>query len=108
MKKLTKSAREKMEKTLGISLDDYKEACKHFSRDTKNYMELNNSKFYVTGNGGDGIISSGYWCETCDNSEDGISVEWAFHLSAREIEKRARDEYIYEYNTYIECIEDNL
>ena len=73
-------------------LNEYVKCCKHFSHDTAEYMRLRNNMMYVTGRG----ESSPYWNETCDNANDGVNLEWAFHLSDEEIETFAPQELLQE------------
>lgn len=61
-------------------LETYKEACKKFSHETAEWRDLDNNKMYVA--------TGSTWCETCDNCENGLNCEWAFHKTPEQIEAR--------------------
>lgn len=66
------------------SVEKYAEICKKFATETADWGGLDEYKFYTT----DGSS----WTETADNSNNGVDVSWAFHLSAVEIEQRAAEQ----------------
>lgn len=101
-KKLTKEIKENAEKVLGISLEEYVEACKQFAQDTKEYMDLNPRNFYATGHGGDHAQYSAYWYASNDWNQGGVAVEWAFNKKAQKIEE---DAWWYYMNAYEEALD---
>lgn len=70
-----------------MTVKEYTDSCIKFSKDTKSWFELYNDHFYTTG-------SSSYWEETVDNAVGGIYIDWAFHLSVKEIRERAPQEFV--------------
>ena len=58
--------------------------CKKFSSDTADWNSLTDTQFYTT--------RGSEWTETPDNAHNGIDISWAFHLTDKEIDKRATDE----------------
>lgn len=64
-----------------MTLNEYTKCCIDFAEDTKSFGSLSEYHFYTTG-----YFS---WVESSDNSNNGISVRWAFHETEEEIRKKA-------------------
>lgn len=67
------------------SVKKYAEICKKFSADTAKWGSLYDFKYYTTCGDDD-------WEETCDNPNNGVYINWAFQLSAEEIEHQAAEQ----------------
>ena len=62
----------------------YANCCKKFAADTRDWQHYDEYEFYST----DGPFD---WYESCDNDKGGLDVKWAFHMTAREIERGIRN-----------------
>lgn len=82
------------------SLEEYKKGVKKFVADTKNWITLDDYKFYTaTGN------TNEIWEETSDNANGGLDVSWAFHkdnITDKEIVEKFYENIIGVLNTNIE------
>lgn len=69
-------------------LKDYIESAKVFAEESKDWRSLNEYAYYTTnGNSQE---------ESCDNASGGIDISWAFHESAKQIEKEAGQHFVNE------------
>ena len=76
------------------SLVNYISSCEAFARDTADWGELDEYKFYTS----DG---TGGWYESPDCDRGGISVRWAFHENADYIKENAPHEFV---NSLLEAV----
>nr|DAF32280.1 MAG TPA: hypothetical protein [Ackermannviridae sp.] len=69
-----------------MTYNDYLADCLDFSKASWTWSELDPRKPFITtdGNG---------WQETCDNSNGGIDVSWAFHLNADKVRAAAPQKF---------------
>lgn len=82
-----------------MTFQDYKNACIKFAVDTKDWGNLGRySRYTTTGDG---------WEESCDNSNGGIDVSWAFWGNRNDPEKDARRFYEREYAALIQLADDD-
>ncbi len=65
------------EKFYSAAVQKYTDACIKFARDTSEWLQLDEYMYYTTNGTG--------WCESCDNANDGIHLDWAFHQSENNI-----------------------
>ena len=73
-----------------IETMDYRQSCKQFARETKDWATLDPYKFYST-HEIDG------WVETCDNAHGGIYLDWCFHLTDEEIDQEITERLVESY-----------
>lgn len=67
-------------------IEQYKEACIQFAKETKNWKSLNPYNYYLT----DGQS----WRESCDGNGGGLDVSWAFNMPNDTIEKMAAQKFV--------------
>lgn len=65
--------------------NNYLVSCLAFARESKEWMDLDEYKFYTTS-------ENDYWRETPGNEHDGYDVSWAFKLTEDEITKKSSRE----------------
>lgn len=80
-----------------MTREEYLKICVKFAKDTKNWGELGN-KFYTTYNSS--------WIESTDNEHGGIDVSWAFHQSPDYIKEHAIEEFLDNFQTAMNLLED--
>ncbi len=66
-------------------VENYTKSCKKFAAESRGWIDIEQIDFCSTDGAGD-------WYESSDNNKGGFDVKWAFHKSAKEIEKQARFE----------------
>lgn len=76
---------------------EYLKICVKFAEDTATWGGLEN-KFYSTHDAG--------WVETTDNEHGGIDVSWAFHQSPDYIKEHAVEEFLDNFQTAMDLLED--
>jgi len=69
-----------------MTVKEYTEACLEFARATKTWGGMRSGQFYVTTGRG--------WVETCDNSEAGVRIDWAFGQTSKYIKENAAQEFV--------------
>ena len=80
-------------------IEQYKEACIQFAKETKNWNSLNPYNYYLT----DGQS----WRETCDGNSGGLDVSWAFNMQNDTIKKLAPQKFVDLIHEQIETAIDN-
>lgn len=68
-----------------MNFESFLNAAKKFAKETKNWGGLEENKLYTT--------SGDEWAETSDNAHGGLYLDWAFHMTEKEIEKEAPNEF---------------
>lgn len=76
---------------------EYLKICIKFAKDTENWGGLGN-KYYSTYDAG--------WVETTDNEHGGVDVSWAFHQSLDYIKEHAVEEFLADFQTAMDLLED--
>lgn len=79
---------------------EYLTVCIKFAEDTATWGGLEN-KYYST----DSTYDAG-WVETTDNEHGGIDVSWAFHQSPKYIEEHAADEFLANFQSEMDLLEE--
>lgn len=80
-----------------MTKNEYLKICIKFAEDTVNWGGLEN-KYYSTYDAG--------WAETTDNEHGGIDVSWAFHKSPKYIEEHAADEFLANFQSAMDLLEE--
>lgn len=68
-------------------VEKYKQCCKDFAHESREWYQIDPYNYYQMNFGGSG------WGETSDGGNGIFDVSWAFHKTAKEIEKEARGEF---------------
>ena len=80
-----------------MTKNEYLKICIKFAEDTENWGGLEN-KYYSTHDAG--------WVETTDNEHGGVDVSWAFHQSHDYIKEHAVEEFLTNFQTAMDLLED--
>lgn len=67
-------------------IEEYKEVCIQFAKETKDWNQLNKYKYY-TSNGNS-------WEESCDNAHGGLDISWAFQMKENKIKELAPQKFV--------------
>lgn len=70
-----------------MTYNKYLNACLDFAEKSQDWLDIDSTQCYTTS------VDEGGWRESCDNAHGGISVEWAFKLSAEKVRELCPGEY---------------
>ncbi len=84
-----------------MTYDEYVAACKDFSKNSQEWIRMENGKFYTTNQTSEG------WEESCDNAHGGLDVSWAFRKAEKDVEKEAPGMYARQIVETVKCMIDN-
>lgn len=85
-----------------MNYNEYMNACLDFAEKSQDWLGIDRTQFYTTS-----PIDEGGWCESCDNAHGGISVEWAFKLSAEKVRELCPGEYARQILAIMRCMIDD-
>lgn len=82
-----------------MTVKEYTAVCLNFAKETAEHSELSSTAFYTT--------RGSSWWETCDNSNGGIDVSWAFHQSEEYIKENAAQFFVDEIASLVNLAIDD-